>query len=135
MYTDFKPFSMMGLPNKMSTEKEMHAMLKRDFFEEKEENAVSVSVLKIKLACAEDGDGDGVSGCSTPKAVDQKMDVSLKCPPPPRKPKSVPSLKRKAQRDDLLDLSHELESLFPANILRDFMCGKIKKIRTDINSQ
>lgn len=160
MYTDFRSFSLMGLPNKITSEttailseKDLHAMLKRDFFEdqlhnkeksilfrpEAEKSVVSVSVLKTKLPSTgvdhhhgeeeeekEEADGE----CRTPKAVDHKENVPLKCPPPPRKPNSIPSKKRKPQRV-LLDLSHEIESLFPSNLLRDFMCGKIKKVRKE----
>ncbi|KAI3461532.1 hypothetical protein Pfo_018195 [Paulownia fortunei] len=142
MYTDFKPFSLMGLPTKITSEpailseKDLHAMLKRDFFEElhnkgesvrseAEKSVVSLSVLKIKLPSAgvDHGEKEADGGCRTPKAVDHKENVPLKCPPPPRKPKSLPSTKRKTQRV-LLDLSNEIESLFPPNLLRDFMSEK-----------
>lgn len=101
----------MGLPKKMSC---------------KEIN-LHVNVYKEETLKADEG-----GGFTTPKTEDRGEMVLPKCPPPPpRKPKSVPQPmnKRKAQMV-LLDLSHEIEAMFPSNILRDFRCGKIKKIRT-----
>ncbi|KAK6137996.1 hypothetical protein DH2020_028250 [Rehmannia glutinosa] len=129
--------------------KDLHTMLmKCDFLEEpgnKQESrsVVSVSALKnIKLPSAGVVDDHGVEetdkeGCTTPKAEDHKKinNVPLKCPPPPRKPKSLPSTKRKLahHRESvlMLDLSNEIQSLFAPNILRDFMNGKIKKARKE----
>ncbi|PIN09715.1 hypothetical protein CDL12_17701 [Handroanthus impetiginosus] len=129
MQTDLKPFSLMGLPKKMTCEKDLHAVLKCDFLGA-EKSVVSVSVLRIKLP-SNGGDIQEVDNgghCTTPTAEDHsKNNVKLlKCPPAPRKPKALPSAKRKSNRV-LLDLSDEIESLFPSNFLR----GKIKRVRTE----
>lgn len=141
MYANLKPFSVMGLPNKIaSAETEAHAATtKRDFFIRSKQEALSeagksvVPALKIMISLpSRGGEEEDAGGCTTPKAADQRGGESdlPKCPPPPpRKPKSAPSTKRKAQRV-LLDLTSEIDLLFPWNIQRDFMCGKIKKVRT-----
>ncbi|KAL7085151.1 hypothetical protein ACP275_14G263900 [Erythranthe tilingii] len=153
--------SSMGLPNiKVASDAKillgkdnLHATTKRDFFfeklhnkEESEKSAFSVPLLKIKLPSSavavtvdehgeeeeeeEEEEDDG--GCRTPKAVDHEKNIPQKCPPPPRKPKSsVLSIKRKLGQRVLLDLSSEIESLFPLNIFRDFVSGKIKKLRQE----
>ncbi|KAM7259784.1 hypothetical protein ACFE04_015525 [Oxalis oulophora] len=66
-------------------------------------------------------------GLKTPTSLDQEIPVILTCPPAPRKPKSIPnfSMKRKDRR--LLDLSEEIESLFPPGLVG----GKIKKFRQE----
>ncbi|KAL1558058.1 cyclin-dependent protein kinase inhibitor SMR10-like [Salvia divinorum] len=121
----------MGVANKMSCckDNDSHATTKRRV-ETLARPEASTPPLKIRVPDVEDEDG----GCTTPKAADRGDPLLPKCPPPPpRKPKSVPLLhKRKAQMVCLLDLSDEIDSMFPSNILRDFMCGKIKKIRTQI---
>ncbi|KAL7127415.1 hypothetical protein ABFS83_14G251300 [Erythranthe nasuta] len=160
MHTDFKPLiSSMGLPTiKVASEAKilsgkdnLHATTKRDFFFEKLRNeeeadqkiAFSVPVLKIKLPSSavavtvdehgeeeEEEEEDG--GCRTPKAADHEKNIPQKCPPPPRKPKSsLLCIKRKLGQRILLDLSSEIESLFPPNLLRDFVSGKIKKLRKE----
>lgn len=113
MQANSKAFSQMGLPKKMSCKEiNLHVTTKGDVYKEE--------TLK----------GDECGGFTTPKTEDRGEMVLPKCPPPPpRKPKSQPLHKRKAHMV-LLDLSHEIEAMFPSNILRDFRCGKIKKIRT-----
>lgn len=72
-----------------------------------------------------------VDGFETPTSLDHKIPAALKCPPAPRKPKSLPSMKRRlpiSRRRVLLDLTSEIESLFPPAILAD-LGGKIKKVR------
>ncbi|KAL8029932.1 hypothetical protein ABFX02_14G254600 [Erythranthe guttata] len=157
MHTDLKPLiSSMGLPSiKVASEAKilsgkdnLHATTKCNFFFEKlhnkeeadQKSAFSAPVLKIKLPSSatvdehgeeEEEEEDG--GCRTPKAVDHEKNIPPKCPPPPRKPKStLLSLKRKLGQRVLLDLSSEIESLFPPNLLRDFVSGsKIKKLRQE----
>ncbi|KAE8728005.1 armadillo/beta-catenin repeat family protein [Hibiscus syriacus] len=89
---------------------------------------------KLKLPCSgefnvgEDGNDDGFK---TPTCLGQRIPASLKCPPAPRKPKYVPiiSSKRKAvRRRILLDLTKEMECLFPPALLAD-LGNKIKKVR------
>ncbi|KAK9940485.1 hypothetical protein M0R45_017144 [Rubus argutus] len=102
--------------------------------EEKQEDNFDMfaSSLKVNIPSAEESRGleDDDEGLKTPTSMDQKITVSLKSPPPaPRKPKSLPLKKRKANRHPrlLLDLSSEIESLFPPVVLADLGGGKIKK--------
>ncbi|KAF3454716.1 hypothetical protein FNV43_RR05164 [Rhamnella rubrinervis] len=94
-----------------------------------------VSTLKLKIPTVEEFGPvqDDDNGFKTPTSLDQKIPVALKCPPAPRKPKSLPSstiktTKRKAHghRRVFLDLSCEIESLFPPTLVAGFG-GKIKK--------
>ncbi|XP_062084942.1 uncharacterized protein LOC133791070 [Humulus lupulus] len=74
-------------------------------------------------------------GFKTPTSVDTKIPVVLPCPPAPRKPKStILKTKRKANRRRvLLDLTSEIESLFPPTVLAD-LGSKIKKVRQSGNA-
>ncbi|KAM6577973.1 hypothetical protein CsatB_029810 [Cannabis sativa] len=74
-------------------------------------------------------------GFKTPTSVDTKIPVILPCPPAPRKPKStIQKTKRKVnQRPALLDLTTEIESLFPPTVLAD-LGAKIKKVRQSGNA-
>lgn len=76
----------------------------------------------------DDHDDVDNNGFKTPTSLDQKIPATLKCPPAPRKPKSLPSTKRKAHHHQrvLLDLSSEIESLFPPALFAD-LGGKVKK--------
>lgn len=101
----------------------------------KEEGASSgvlfASSLKVKLpevreqVIMEEED----DGLATPTSLDHKIPIQV-CPPAPRKPKSVPSNHKGCRRRAFLDLSNEVESLFPAAILADFG-KKIKKVRKE----
>ncbi|XP_039026374.1 cyclin-dependent protein kinase inhibitor SMR10-like [Hibiscus syriacus] len=76
-------------------------------------------------------DDENDDGFKTPTSLDHRIPAILKCPPAPRKPKSLPikSPKRKAfRRRILLDLTKEMESLFPPALLAD-LGNKIKKVR------
>ncbi|KAK2643098.1 hypothetical protein Ddye_024861 [Dipteronia dyeriana] len=102
--------------------------------------------LKIKLPTnsldqefkfGEDDDNDG--GFKTPMSPHHKIPPVLKCPPAPRKPKSIPLMmvtKRKLQaaaakrRIILHDLSNEIEAMFPPHLLAD-LGNKIKKVRQE----
>ncbi|GMN24223.1 hypothetical protein TIFTF001_000464 [Ficus carica] len=103
------------------------------------------STLKLKIPTSEEFRSSSVAviedqenvdhaavldGFKTPTSLDHKIPATLKCPPAPRKPKSLPSTKRKvaARRRVLLDLASEIELLFPPAILAD-LGGKIKKVR------
>jgi hypothetical protein len=102
---------------------------KQEEEEDKRKN-IAVSSLKLKIPCSVEEDEDN-DGFKTPTSLDHKIPVILQCPPAPRKPKpkSIPSTKRKAgRRRILLDLSIEIESMFPPALLVD-LSGKIKKIR------
>lgn len=95
--------------------------------EEKDQKCREMASLgEFKL----DDDDDGFR---TPTSLDHKIPVIQKCPPAPRKPKSLPSTKRKAssnRRQLLFDVSDEMELLFPPTLLSDLGC-KTKKFRSD----
>lgn len=100
----------------------------------KEEGASSgvlfASSLKVKLPEArEQVMEEKDDGLATPTSPDRKIPIQV-CPPAPRKPKSVPSNHKGCRRRAFLDLSNEVESLFPAAILADFG-KKIKKVRKE----
>lgn len=94
-----------------------------------------VSTLKLKIPTSVEEFRviqDDDNGFKTPTFLDQKIPVTLKCPPAPRKPKSLPSTKkRKAHRRQrlFLDLSSEIESLFPPTLVADFGGKAKKKVR------
>ncbi|KAM4083263.1 hypothetical protein ACJW30_08G043100 [Castanea mollissima] len=125
-------------PTAPSEEEEDHELYKRPEVkeeekqqEEEDKRKISVSSLEVKvpslgeLRDVEDDD----DGFRTPTSLDHKIPQSLQCPAAPRKPKPIPSTKRKAgRRRIMLDLSNEIESLFPPAVLVDLRV-KIKKIR------
>ncbi|XP_065868167.1 cyclin-dependent protein kinase inhibitor SMR14 [Euphorbia lathyris] len=102
-----------------------------------------VSSLKIKLPSSsleeefkinqeEDVDDKSEDGLKTPTSMEKRIPLVLSCPPAPRKPKSMPCNKRKllgGRRRVLLDLSNEIESLFPPSVV---VGAKIKKVRPEI---
>ncbi|XVE59249.1 hypothetical protein DITRI_Ditri05aG0030800 [Diplodiscus trichospermus] len=83
--------------------------------------------LKLPVSGEFNGEDEKNDGFKTPTSLDHKIPAMLKCPPAPSKPKSLPSPKRKAFRQ-LLDLTKEIESLFPPALLAD-LGNKIKKVR------
>ena len=93
---------------------------------------ISVPTLKIKfpsLGAFQVGDSDRDDGSKTPTSSDCNIPVFFQCPPAPRKPKSLPSTKRKSpRRRVLLDLSNEVAALFPPALAAN-LGGKIKKVR------
>uniref|UniRef100_A0A6N2K616 Cyclin-dependent protein kinase inhibitor SMR3 n=1 Tax=Salix viminalis TaxID=40686 RepID=A0A6N2K616_SALVM len=114
---------------------ELHKEKEVEEEEEQEDDCeVSVPTLKIKLPSVEafqieDDKDDDDDGFKTPTSLDRKIPVIFQCPPATRKPKSLPSTKRKSgQRRVLLDLSNEIESLFPPAPAGD-LGGKLKKVR------
>ncbi|XVE61871.1 hypothetical protein DITRI_Ditri06bG0074000 [Diplodiscus trichospermus] len=97
----------------------------------KESEKKEISLGKFE---ATDDDDDGFK---TPTSLDQKIPAMKQCPPAPRKPKPLLSNKRKAStpscvRNLQLDLSQEVESLFPGPPLAD-LHRKVKKARTQEN--
>ncbi|XWS28842.1 hypothetical protein CRYUN_Cryun25bG0106300 [Craigia yunnanensis] len=104
--------------------------------QEKEKCKLLMSQMELKLPSSgelkvhENGEEDeNNDGFKTPTSLDHKIPIMLKCPPAPRKPKSLPSPKRKAcRRRILLDLTKEIECLFPPALLAD-LGNKIKKVR------
>ncbi|KAJ4849154.1 hypothetical protein Tsubulata_045091 [Turnera subulata] len=95
-----------------------------------------VPTLKIQLPGegenrTEEEEEDNSDGFKTPTSADHKIPLVLQRPPaPPRKPKALPSAKRKSssRRRALLDLSNEIESLFPP-ALRSDLGARMKKAR------
>ncbi|KAH7859690.1 hypothetical protein Vadar_004327 [Vaccinium darrowii] len=58
----------------------------------------------------------------TPTSFDQRIPLISQCPPAPRKPKSIPSRKRKLAYGGgimIIDLSSEVAALFPSSIIAD----------------
>lgn len=100
--------------------------------EDKHDDSVSPSSLGvIILSLGEFRDMEAEDdGFKTPTSLDHKIPVVLKCPPAPRKlkPKAVTTKRKAAGQRIPLDLSNEIESLFPSTLQVD-LSGKIKKIR------
>ncbi|XWS55669.1 hypothetical protein CRYUN_Cryun09bG0020900 [Craigia yunnanensis] len=108
--------------------------------EESNVTAASKESEKKKISLGEFKAKDDDDGFKTPTSLDQKIPVIKQCPPAPRKPKPLPSNKRKASpssstrtsRNLQVDLSQEVESLFPRTLLAD-LHRKVKKARTEEN--
>lgn len=158
MLSELKSFSLKGLPNSEKEPnpkefnfhvrstlelgddcenvlQELHHQEKEVGEEEgkQEDNCgISVPTLKIKLPSfgafqVEDSDHGDVS--KTPTSSDCRIPETFQCPPAPRKRKSLPSTNRKSpRRRVLLDLSNEVETLFPPALAAN-LGGKIKKVR------
>lgn len=80
-------------------------------------------------------DDENDDGFKTPTSLDHKIPVKAQCPPAPKKSNSFSSRKRRpvssnVRRTLRLDLSHEVESLFPKPIFDD-LHRKIKKARKE----
>ncbi|CAL9244239.1 unnamed protein product [Arabidopsis halleri] len=76
---------------------------------------------------------DGTSRVKIPETPINSNSVCY-CPPrPPRKPKAIPAMKRRAmwvkRSVVFLDVAREVESMFPPSVLEDFS-KKIKKARS-----
>ncbi|MBA0582589.1 hypothetical protein Gorai_024728 [Gossypium raimondii] len=107
--------------------------------EEEEENSklvmMGTSESEVVAAANDDQDENDNDGFKTPTSLDHKIPTAtiLKCPPAPRKPKSLPIISSPAKRKPLrrrilLDLTKEIESLFPPALIAD-LGNKIKKVR------
>ncbi|XP_021278755.1 cyclin-dependent protein kinase inhibitor SMR3-like [Herrania umbratica] len=83
-----------------------------------------------KGAVHENGDEENNDGFKTPTSLDHKIPSLLKCPPAPRRPGYLQAPKRKDNipQTILLDLTKEIEALFPPAFLAD-LGKKIKKAR------
>ncbi|KAB1226020.1 Cyclin-dependent protein kinase inhibitor SMR3 [Morella rubra] len=121
-----------GLKKEEEEDQERERERERAQDEEKEDKCnTSGSSLRLKiLSPGEFRDvEDDNDGFKTPTALDHKISAILECPPAPRKPRPTPLTKRKAvRRRILLDLSNEIESLFPP-VVGVYLSGKTKKIR------
>ncbi|KAJ6699603.1 hypothetical protein OIU79_012794 [Salix purpurea] len=86
-----------------------------------------LEAVLMETAAVDGGDDDG---SKTPTSLDHRISIT-KCPPAPRKPKPFLSRKRKespppARTSLQLDLSQEIEALFPSTIVADLQ-KKMKK--------
>ena len=96
--------------------------------------SLEIRIPSRKDVEVEGDDNPNDDGFKTPTSSDHRIPVILQCPPAPRKPKPVPSKKRKACRSRIvLDLSIEIESLFPTPILVDLGSNNIKKVKQGRN--
>ncbi|KAK7402186.1 hypothetical protein VNO78_14241 [Psophocarpus tetragonolobus] len=66
--------------------------------------------LKIEIPCSNVGSDPSKDGFNTPTSSASRI---LECPGAPKKIKSRPAMKRKACRRIVLDVSKQLQSLFP----------------------
>ncbi|GKV05814.1 hypothetical protein SLEP1_g17780 [Rubroshorea leprosula] len=105
-----------------------------DAKEEEEHDAAvpeeSGNIGKLSLGQLDDVTvGEEDDGFKTPTSPGHKITAVKQCPPAPRKPKSsIPSRKRRRQQV-VLDVTEELESLFPKPDLH----RKIRKVRREEN--
>ncbi|KAJ9180724.1 hypothetical protein P3X46_008936 [Hevea brasiliensis] len=102
--------------------------------QEQEESKTRDSLRPLSLGELEATEGDNY-GFKTPASLDHKIPAIKQCPPAPRKPRPVLSTKRKVSSPNIrrslqLDLSQQVESLFPRPILAD-LYQKMKKARRD----
>ncbi|KAI6671112.1 hypothetical protein NL676_005997 [Syzygium grande] len=82
----------------------------------------------------EDEDGFKTPTPTTPSGREAEIPAAVQCPPAPRKARAVRSAKRKDRTAGvaLLDLTDEIDSLFPPAIRRH-LYGKIKKVKRESN--
>lgn len=144
--TDFNAFSILGMEESelFLSEKDLKAtkfnslskptsgfqQKQEEIKEEKSHIKLEIKIPPPKEIKSQEEEEDGFR---TPTSLDQKIPLILKCPPAPRKPKPNPSTKRKAllhQHRIAIDVSKEIESLFPPVFLMD-LGGKIKKNKKD----
>lgn len=79
-----------------------------------EEQVTKPLNLKIEIPSKDDDEDYMNEGLKTPTSSDHKIPMILECPGAPKKTKTRPATKRKAcGRRIVLDLSQDLESLFP----------------------
>ncbi|XP_059625244.1 cyclin-dependent protein kinase inhibitor SMR10-like [Cornus florida] len=111
-------------------------LLQKDIHEKGNDDQLEISCLEFikrpSLGEFEDDEEEEEEndGFRTPTCLDQSAPLIPECPPAPRKPKSLPLTKKRkaASRPILLDLSDEVESLFPPPLLAD-LGSKIKKVK------
>ncbi|KAH7862996.1 hypothetical protein Vadar_011937 [Vaccinium darrowii] len=129
-------FNFMSNPTSEIEEKQQeHERKQGEEEEEEEKREILVSSLRIKTPSRgetkKDEEEEEEDGFRTPPSLDQRIPLISQCPPAPRKPKSIPSRKRKSAYGGgitIIDLSSEVEALFPSSIVVD-LGGKINKVR------
>ncbi|XP_040990858.1 cyclin-dependent protein kinase inhibitor SMR10-like isoform X1 [Juglans microcarpa x Juglans regia] len=127
------------IPEVLQEEEQEYQKQEQDLEQEQEKedkhDSISLSSLGVRIpSLGEFRDiEEEDDGFKTPTSLDHKIPVFLQCPPAPRKlkPKAVVTTKRKAARRRIpLDLSNEIELLFPPSTLQALdLSGKIRKIR------
>ncbi|TYI90737.1 hypothetical protein E1A91_D03G142500v1 [Gossypium mustelinum] len=149
MYSKLKPVPFMGVSTTMELSFLVRPPLEfnedcgtaTNVKQEEEEEEKSKLVMmgtsesEVVAAANDDQDENDNDGFKTPTSLDHKIPAAtiLKCPPAPRKPKSLPIISSPAKRKSLrrrilLDLTKEIESLFPPALIAD-LGNKIKKVR------
>ncbi|KAK7262451.1 hypothetical protein RJT34_30024 [Clitoria ternatea] len=115
--------------------REDHEFRPKQLLVGQEDNNVAASLdLKVKIPSLDEAERekeyyDSNEGFKTPTSPEHRIPAMLPYPPAPRKPKSA---KRKSfQPRTVLDVSQEIESLFPVDI---GVAGKSKKIKLLPNS-
>ncbi|KAE8704505.1 putative Pectinesterase-2 precursor [Hibiscus syriacus] len=118
--------------------------------DEEDEEGIEFDILKRsslelqenknpKLISLEEMKATDDDGFKTPTSLDHKIPVMKQCPPAPRKPKPLPSNKRKPSASSSgantcrilqIDFSIEVESLPPSRLLAD-MHRNVKKARKE----
>ncbi|KAI3429089.1 DUF4378 domain-containing protein [Psidium guajava] len=90
-----------------------------------------------ELGSIEDEDDEGFKTPTPTASLGREAETlaAVRCPPAPRKPRAVRSAKRKDRSAGvtLLDLTDEIDSLFPPAIRRH-LYGKIKKAKLESNA-
>lgn len=124
------------MSNPISEIQEKHQEHEREEEEQEEEEKSEILVSSLRLKMPSRGETkkdeeEEEDGFRTPTSLDQRIPLISQCPPAPRKPKSIPSRKRKSAYGGgimIIDLSSEVEALFPSSIVAD-LGGKINKVR------
>ncbi|KAF8010723.1 hypothetical protein BT93_J1385 [Corymbia citriodora subsp. variegata] len=105
--------------------------------QERSERVVELPSLGELSSVEEDDDGfktptPTTTTTTTSSGREAEIPVAAQCPPAPRKARAVRSAKRKDRSAGvtLLDLTDEIDSLFPPAIRRH-LYGKIKKVKLE----
>ncbi|KAI9081865.1 hypothetical protein K1719_036127 [Acacia pycnantha] len=132
MSTQFPSFYLMAVPNSQVFLSHNVLVTPEDPQDRGDERRrpASSPPLKIIIPTSSFEDRhDDEEGLKTPTSSIHRISEMLHCPPAPRKPKSLPSKKRRASRPLLLlDLSAEVDSWFPTPFVVD-VGGQIKKFK------
>lgn len=102
--------------------------------QEQSEQVIELASPGEVSSVEEDEDGFKTPTPTTPSGREAEIPAAVQCPPAPRKARAVRSAKRKDRTAGvaLLDLTDEIDSLFPPAIRRH-LYGKIKKVKRESN--